>query len=115
MKSTQYAFSKKIIFENIDLKGYSVTANTKKEKIEAVYNIFLSEYGHTLKTMCKENAFSEWLQGLPSVITVPFYNYEILEMAKESGLLKTSDEYNFLKFYWINLSISFFRLKGSLK
>jgi hypothetical protein len=68
------------------------------------------------------NAFKEWLQGLPSVLTVPFYNYDIINNAREAGLLtatsddwfKEKDEDSFLDRYWIRLSEAFFNLKDNL-
>ena len=66
--------------------------------------------------------FCEWLRGLPSVLTVPFYNSEILEnalqYAKENNdkqlRLQVRKEESFLNDYWDKVVHAFFTLKENL-
>jgi hypothetical protein len=68
------------------------------------------------KHLNPKDIFSEWLQGLPNCLSVPYMNYEILENAKRWGYnLNTKEkENNFLDNYFMNLSNSFFRLLHNL-
>ena len=107
-----------IIVDSIDFEGYEVdTPNTIKEKIDLVYSIFRKEFIHdNNKHISDERNFAEWLRGLPSVITVPFYNHDILEKAKENGYTFENDwaEDVFLEMYWSRLATSFINLKENL-
>jgi hypothetical protein len=51
-----------------------------------------------------EEVISDWLSGLPSLITLPFYNSEILAMMKEIGTIneKTTEKRkdSLLVCYW---------------
>lgn len=139
-------FYKNTIIENINFDGYEdsldILGVSMKEgfdhelyvKIHNVYHIFKREYGFMCERIGEYNAFKEWLQGLPSVLTVPFYNYDILENAKKAGFFMiirySSDEEpqevmqegrtlqrsqeNFLNTYWDNLSLAFFNIKDEL-
>lgn len=69
------------------------------------------------------NAFKEWLQGLPSAIEVPYMYKDILNLAREGGLIQSDipegrdldrAENRILEDYWINLSLSFFELKDGV-
>ena len=116
-------FFEKTIIDNIDFEGYGFSNDMYLyDKIKTLYNIFKQEYGFMIERVGEVNAFKEWLQGLPSVLTVPFYNYDIINNAREAGLLtatsddwfKEKDEDSFLDRYWIRLSEAFFNLKDNL-
>jgi hypothetical protein len=116
-------FFEKTIIDNIDFEGYGFSNDMYLyDKIKTLYNIFKQEYGFMIERVGEVNAFKEWLQGLPSVLTVPFYNYDIINNAREAGLLtatsddwfKGKDEDSFLDRYWIRLSEAFFNLKDNL-
>ena len=117
MKTT-FTFYENIILNNITLESYDITPGTKLENINHVYNIFIDEYGWSIKRIGHLNSFKEWLQGLPSVLTVPFYNSEILNIAYIHDMLpananeKTED--SFLNNYFDRLVIAFFDLKDNL-
>lgn len=123
--------------DNLDILGVSMEEGFDHElyvNIHNVYHIFKREYGFMCTTIGEYNAFKEWLQGLPSVLTVPFYNYDILENAKNAGffmvtlidddgnreqvmaegrtLLRKQDK--FLDTYWAELSLEFFNIKDEL-
>lgn len=51
-------------------------------------NVYQSEYGYN---GVSPKACMDYLQGLPSVCTVPFYNGEILELLAAQGISRKSD------------------------
>lgn len=124
MEANKYkTFFEKTIIENINFEGYGFSDDMYLyDKIKTLYNIFKQEYGFMIERVGEVNAFKEWLQGLPSVLTVPFYNYDIINNAREAGLLtstsddwyKEKDEDSFLDRYWIRLAEAFFNLKDNL-
>ena len=114
-----YTVYENIIINNINLDAYDMSNNQELfDKIKSVHNIFKSEYGHEIKRRGEKKAFKEWLQGLPSVLTVPFYNNEILNIGYVHGLVKADateeEEDNFLNEYFFNLARAFFVLKENL-
>lgn len=125
MEANKYkTFFEKTIIENINFEGYGFSDDMYLyDKIKTLYNIFKQEYGFMIERVGEVNAFKEWLQGLPSVLTVPFYNYDIINNAREAGLLtstsddwyKEKDEDSFLDRYWIRLAQAFFNLKDNFK
>lgn len=62
--------------------------------------VYMAEYGNW--NGFTPNACKDYLQGLPSVCTVPFWNDEILELlAKESITRKTDDaQAKLIDDYW---------------
>jgi len=118
MKTTVYTFFEKTILDNINFDGYGINNDGYLyDKIKTLYNIFKREYVHeNNKRQSERFLFSEWLRGLPSVLTVPFYNFEILENAKNAGYKIETEEQEdvFLSEYWNNLSNAFFTLKENL-
>ena len=119
-------FYENIIINSIDLDAYGLNNDVYLyDKIKTTYNIFKSEYLHKnnlIRYGSEQNCFKNWLMGLPSVLTVPFYNYEILELGRKhfkslsTGSAKTIErkEDDFLGRYWHNLAIAFFTLKNNL-
>lgn len=120
MNTTTYTFYEKTIIDNIDFEGYGYSNEMYLyDKIKTLYNIFKSEYVHdNNKHLNEVFLFSEWLRGLPSVLTVPFYNGEILENALLAGMnpkyLRGDKEEKFLNDYWTKLAEAFFTLKENL-
>lgn len=118
MKTSMYTFFEKTIIDSIDLTDYNFESDALLTNIKEVYNIFKSEYGHEITRQGSEvKAFKEWLQGLPSVLSVPFMNYDILERAETYGTFKltsTEQEDKYLKTYWMKLAEAFFTLKNNL-
>lgn len=137
--SNYKTFFENTIIDNIDLESYGLSNDVYLyDKIKTTYNIFKNEYGFMIERVGEVNAFKEWLMGLPSVLSVPYLNSDILQMAKENKFLnvraitKHSDgtitdetvqadgrmlermEDRFLDKYWINLAIAFFDLKHNL-
>lgn len=116
METSNYTFYEQTIIENIDFDGYGYANDCYLyDKIKTLYNIFKSEYGFMIDRVGNVNAFKEWLMGLPSVLTVPYWNHEILENARKSGIeIDERFEDGFLDRYWLRLAEAFFTLKDNL-
>jgi len=117
-KKSGYTHYEQTIIDSITLEEYIETVPTELlDKIKEVYKIFKSEYVHENNKKYPEvNLFKEWLQGLPSVLTVPFYNSEILENGKKAGysIAGERSEDNFLNLYFARCSEAFFTLLNNL-
>ena len=111
-------FYENTILENIDLEGYGYSNKLPLyDKINVLYIAFKREYLHeNNKHLGEIFLFSEWLRGLPSLCTVPFYNFEILQNGLKAGFdLSNEDKEDlFLENYWTLLSKAFFTLKNNL-
>lgn len=119
MKTSVFTFYEQTILDNIDFDGYGLKNDVSRyDKIKTLYNIFKMEYVHKNNQHLNEvYLFSEWLRGLPTVLTVPFYNHEILENAINHGgfdLSTGEKEDDFLESYWLKLAEAFFTLKNNL-
>lgn len=55
----------------------------------SLHNVYRSEYGYN---GVSPRACRDYLQGLPSVCTVPFYNGEILELLAAQGISRKSED-----------------------
>ncbi len=86
--SNYKTFYENTIVDNIDLESYGLSNDVYLyDKIKTTYNIFKQEHGFMIERVGEVNAFKEWLMGLPSVLSVPFMNSEILSLAKDNGFL----------------------------
>lgn len=83
-----------INFEDLQDLGYEVS--TLKE----VYFLEFGNYrGYNISSV------KEWLQGLPSAITFPFYNADIIEGLGKVGLdVEKGDDYDLIDIYWLMLA-----------
>ena len=114
---TSYTFYEQTIINNIDLSGYGISNDLPTfDKIAKTYEIFVSEYGYNIQRLGQTMAFSEWLQGLPTVLTVPFYYHEMIanHNAFNNTILSDKQEDTFCNQYFDRLSIAFFTLKENL-
>ena len=115
-----FTFYESTILDSIDLSAYGIDAATNFDKVQAVYKIFLSEYGHEIARQRgnKVAAFREWLMGLPSVITVPFYYSDQINRAYIHGLIAADateeQENNFCQSFFQNCAEAFFTLYDNL-
>ena len=57
------------------------------QKLDYLINVFKKESNFNNQRESFQKAFSYWLSGLPSVIDLPFYNGEIIELAVKMGSL----------------------------
>ena len=73
--------------------------------------VYFSEYGDYNGTNPK--ACADYLQGLPSVCTIPFYNGEILELLVKAGVKVPKDDdkaYALVEKYWQEAGYQFYKL-----
>ena len=70
--------------------------------IKYFFEVFEKEQGWNVERVGLQNAVAEWLSGLPSVISIPFMNWEILELAHNMGTPTHSgkEEDAILNNYW---------------
>lgn len=89
--------------------------NTAEEKLKFAYSRFKAEYGHEILRKGEFKAFSEWLSGL--ALNYDFYNYKILELAKEWGQNPTTEaqEDKIIMGWWDFLTNKFFKLLKKYK
>ncbi len=65
----------------------------KRVILNAIDHEYMEECGYkTLVDACKNQMgitgqTKSWIQGLPSACTIPFYNWDIAEMAYKTGLI----------------------------
>jgi hypothetical protein len=70
--------------DRIDFEGYDIRVNPNR-KISQLYDVFEDEYGWAIKRMGEKEAIIEWLRGLPSVLDIPFYYYDISNLLYALG------------------------------
>lgn len=93
---------KQIVKDSIDLDYLQEYGS-----ISTVYN---NEYGNHNDLSTK--ACRDYLQGLPSVCTVPFYNGEILELLAKHGITRKSEsaQVKLIDDYWLNCGHAFYMM-----
>ena len=114
-----YTFFENTIINSIDLESYDISNDLSLfDKIKKTYEIFKNEYSHEIirQKGNEVKAFKEYLMGLPSCLTVPFMNYEILKNGTEYGFNLSSEalEDKFLEEYFYKCASAFFTLKNNL-
>jgi len=62
-------------------------AATPAEKIAFVQDCFNKEYGFNVAQVGRQKAVMNWLQGLPSAMSIEYMNYQILILAETWGSL----------------------------
>ena len=100
---------KSIVSHSFDTEAYDQSFNTVQERASFVLECFDSEFNNSYeiqRTPNKQARIASWLQGLPTVCTVPFYNYHILVIGKELHNLSFGATKNAEQKYldnWFNL------------
>lgn len=85
-------FFKTIILNACDNEGYNdQVLETEAEKIQFLKDTFYSELGWNVQRKGLRPVCQDWLQGLASACTVPFYNGEIIELYEKSLGRKLSE------------------------
>ena len=90
----------KWIEDNIILEDYTIEQIVNEIRRVAFYNPLQN----------KTDALAEYLKGLPSWNSFPFYNCDILQLKKDWGY--KTDNYKFLANYWnalANLVMQYFK------
>lgn len=90
---------KAIVINSFDLEAcdFNTEELTIAQQAQKVLERFSSEYDcpyNIRQSLNRQLRIAEWLKGLPTVCTVPFYNGEIIEHGKRIGQLKTNTTEN---------------------
>ena len=99
--STQF---KHELLETIDGDGYDKYPFNERSKREFLRDTFESEFGWRVDQVGRANAIQEWAQGLPSAVSFPFMNHDIMQLGIKYGALsddstdKAIDKY--IDQYW---------------
>ena len=70
----------------IDGTDNGVETTTPAQKLAFLFETFDNEFNHKYNVKAYPNTqdrLAQWLAGLPSAISLPFYCYDIIELAKE--------------------------------
>ncbi len=79
------------VLESITNDGYSsIPLKGNKEKMVFLAETFRAEYGYQAKRLGLQKACEEWARGLPSILDVVFYDYDICNLAVERGVMFSS-------------------------
>ena len=75
----------------------------------SLINVYRSEYGYN---GVSPKACKDYLQGLPTVCTVPFYNGEILELLAAQGISRKSEaaKDKLIEEYWLACGYQFWKM-----
>lgn len=78
-------------------------------KYGSLSTIYQGEYGYN---GVSPRACRDYLQGLPSVCTVPFWNDEILELLAKAGITRKSEaaKEKLINDYWLACGNAFYNL-----
>lgn len=89
---------KKHIIDGMDLAAYDIAPKFDNVNYEGdliadaqtVIACFESEFLHNgNRDIATSKVLAEWLQGLPSIITIAYTNYDIIHLGTECGLIKS--------------------------
>ena len=73
------------LLDAINTDDHTTEATTHAEKLAFVMSCYNSEFNHKYNQARHPNEqtrFANWLAGLPSVLNIPFYNDDIISLAK---------------------------------
>ena len=78
-------------------------------KCGSLSNVYSREHGYS---GVSPKACEQYLQGLPSVCTVPFWNGEILELLAKAGITRKSEaaKEKLIDAYWLACGNAFYNL-----
>jgi hypothetical protein len=107
------------LLDAINTDDHKTEATTHAEKLAFVMACYDSEFNHKYNQARHPNEqtrFAHWLAGLPSVLNIPFYNDDIIKLAKrlqevetypnEKNTTKTIVEnyFNFMAYHILKLN-----------
>jgi hypothetical protein len=80
------------LIDAINTDDHKTEATTHAEKLAFVMACYDSEFNHKYNQARHPNEqtrFAHWLAGLPSVLNIPFYNDDIIKLAKRLQEVET--------------------------
>jgi hypothetical protein len=105
------------LIDSVNTEDALHNAITDAEKIAFVMACYDSEFNHKFNQARHPNEqtrFANWLAGLPSVLDIPFYNDDIINLAKELQEVETYAEkmeqricdnyFNFMSYHILKLN-----------
>lgn len=100
------------ILDNVYSDEIDTGSMTDKDRIEFLLDTFFEEKcKYDMSGMCTFDLLREWLQGLPSAISVAFYYSDIAATGKSMGYCKDSrSEERFINNWWGMLAYYILRL-----
>lgn len=100
------------ILDSVYSDVFDTESMTDKERIEYLIDTFFEEKcKYDRSGMCTFDLLREWLQGLPSAISVAFYYSDIAATGKSMGYCKDArSEARFVNSWWYRLSFNILRL-----
>lgn len=102
---------KRFLEGNIDFQGYDKYEGTPESRgIETAVEVFKDEMGWAVKQQGLKGAFKDWIQGLPSILDIPFYYNEIRNLLYALGYdeVKDMEDQDVAKLYYDELYSVFF-------
>lgn len=109
---------KNYILDSIDGEGYDIKTETPTEKLDFLFDCFEVEFNYKnnkLRYPNLQDRFANWLQGLPSVINLPYQEYEILQLSKiffEVYTLTEKQKETIINNYWSFMAYHIIKLKN---
>jgi len=106
------------ILDSIDGTEYDIKTETPTEKLQFLFDCFEVEFNYKnnqLRYPNFQNRFANWLQGLPSSISIPHQYNKILELSKnllEVDTLSEKLEDQIIKNYWSFMAYHIIKLKN---
>lgn len=80
--------AKRLILDSVNSSDYQDAELADiAETIAFLEKVFMAEFGWQIAHDGRQTAIKDWLQGLPSACTIPFYNGDILDFAIDYGYL----------------------------
>ena len=100
MQKAFHKVVKEIIISSVDLS---------ERKGQTLRQVFEDEYGYNGHS---PESCTAYLQGLPSVCTIPFENYKILEILEKNGHSKPTEKgrHGLIERYWVQAGAEFYKL-----
>lgn len=77
---------------------------------ETLYSVFMSEYGNW--NGFTQASVTEYVKGLPSIVSFPFYNRDILSELEGYGIERKTEkgQYTLIENYWHTLGYVVFKM-----
>ena len=107
------------LIDAINTDDHTTEATTHAEKLAFVMSCYQNEFNHIYNQKRHPNEqtrFAHWLAGLPSVLNIPFYNDDIVKLAKRLQEVETypneknttkriiENYFNFMAFHILKLN-----------
>lgn len=100
----------------LDYYGYNTETMTDREKLDAVYNIFVDEYYNHHRGCRRVVAFEHFLRCLPSSLSVICSDYDIEQQGRSWGYCQTPrTAARFVNSWWSVLAQRFLEMYDGMK